>query len=479
VKWSLLGLLAVAALVVSAAQGATIAKPKVLLSPPGGPPTASFSIAGTGFAPGETLAISWDGSAIASETADASGAFAGVQARVPADAPPGNHQVVVAGQSSGRGAQRAFLVRTNWTQPLFASGNTRFNNYENVLSPANVSGLALSWTSRTGGLGQPIVAGGRVYAICLLDGSLHALSAATGAELWTAGGNLLGVPSYGANNVYATGRDGRLYAFDAATGQSRWTAETGGTQLSHYAIFNSGRVYVSASRAADGISRVYAFDAVDGAQLWSAAADSPYEFSVPAAVGTAVYATAEDWGSNDTHVYALDAATGARRWVGPGYYAGVGGDPTVAGHRIYAGSGEGDDTMVFRAANGALVGTRAGAGSITVGNGNGYAINFEGMALLSAWSEPTGSVVWTRGAEDVSESEPFFPAGGGTALANGVLYVSSSSYHRLYALDAATGETLAKIEVGADSFSQPVVADGVVYVSAGGNISAFSLPAAT
>jgi outer membrane protein assembly factor BamB len=483
-KWSLLGLLAVGALVVSAASGATIAKPKVLLSPPGGPPTTSFSIAGTGFAPGETLAISWDGGAIASETADASGAFSDVQAQAPVDAQPGNHQVVVTGRSSGRTAQRAFLVRTNWTQAGFSAGNSRYNNYENVLSPANVSGLTLGWKSGTGELGQPIVAYGRVYAIAT-DGSLHALDAATGSELWaTAAGLVAGVPAYGAHTVYGSGNGGQLYAFDAASGQLRWTAATLGSTspwgAGWWPVFNAGRVYLSVADALNGLGRLYAFDAASGSVIWSAAADSGHTFSPPAVTGSVVYAIASDLGSGDAHASAFDAVSGAPRWVGPAYYDDIG-SPAAAGRRVYAPGREGDTAVVFRASTGAILGEREGARSAAVGNGVGYSINDDGLALLSAWSEDTGSVLWRRGDEnDPSETDPFFPsaARGGMALANGVLYVPSDYYGALYALDAATGRTLAKVSDGTLDHSSPIVADGVVYVSGGGNIEAFSLPAA-
>jgi outer membrane protein assembly factor BamB len=285
---------------------------------------------------------------------------------------------------------------------------------------------------------------------------------------------LVGVPAFASNTVYALGRDDRLYAFEASGGRLRWAAGTTGVRISYPGpVVSGGRVYV-VQNDAEG-DHLYAFDAASGATAWSAAPDSYYSFSgAPAVVGNVVYAVA--LGGNpyyDGHVYALDAASGARLWLGQAYTNGIGGWPTVAGGRVYAPAGEGNWTEVFRASSGAYLGRREGAGTITVGNGVGYADSFDAIELLSAWNERTGSVLWHRGGDN----EPLIP--GGSALANGVLYVTTDYGRLLYALDAASGQTLAKITIGTGaygSFSPPVVADGVVYLSSDGNIEAIGLP---
>ena len=52
------------------------------------------------------------------------------------------------GQSSGLSATAFFWVRTNWAKFHFDNGNSGFNPYENVLSPANVAGLGQVWSHR-------------------------------------------------------------------------------------------------------------------------------------------------------------------------------------------------------------------------------------------------------------------------------------------------------------------------------------------
>jgi outer membrane protein assembly factor BamB len=54
------------------------------------------------------------------------------------------------------------------------------------------------------------------------------------------------------------------------------------------------------------------------------------------------------------------------------------------------------------------------------------------------------------------------------AVADGVVYVGSSDWFRLNAVDAATGELKWYFSTKGDPWSSPAVADGVVYIGATG-----------
>jgi outer membrane protein assembly factor BamB len=54
------------------------------------------------------------------------------------------------------------------------------------------------------------------------------------------------------------------------------------------------------------------------------------------------------------------------------------------------------------------------------------------------------------------------------AVADGIVYVGSSDWFRVNAVDAQTGELVWDFETKGDPWSSPAVADGVVYIGATG-----------
>lgn len=119
---------------------------------------------------------------------------------------------------------------------------------------------------------QPLIVNGVVYG-GFADGSVVAVDAATGEQLWhaqvarPAGNNPIanlinvgGVMAWAAGDVYATTYQGRLAALSSFSGNAVWSRE-----VSSYtgARLDGVHVYVSAT---DG--RVHAFDLVTGAPVW-------------------------------------------------------------------------------------------------------------------------------------------------------------------------------------------------------------------
>jgi outer membrane protein assembly factor BamB len=254
----------------------------ITLKPAAGPPTSTVTVTGTGFGASETVAVDFSAAQVATATTSSAGTFSAIFT-VPKPALPGNHPVTATGQTSGRSATHNFLVRTDWSQFHFDAAHSGFNPYENVIGPANVSGLKTAWTMTpgvTGSIGSsPAVAGGVVYVGASGGGNLYAFSAAgtTGCSgtpktckpLWTGttGAIVFSSPAVAGGVVYVASADGNLYAFSAAgtTGCSGtpkickplWTAAIAGagTVGQSSPTVAAGVVYISAD------TTLYAFSA--------------------------------------------------------------------------------------------------------------------------------------------------------------------------------------------------------------------------
>jgi len=154
---------------------------------------------------------------------------------------------------------------------------------------------------------QPVIAGGRVY-IGTLRGTVHAIDASTGADVWVfrAGGPVLHACAVDARHVYFGAADGKVYAVRCAEGALAWTVTTGRALWSAPAI-SAGRVYIGGR---DG--RMYCIDCESGRVVWSADAGAPILHS-PAvdAARARVYAGAEDM-----RVRAFDISDGRIVWTG-------------------------------------------------------------------------------------------------------------------------------------------------------------------
>ena len=109
----------------------------------------------------------------------------------------------------------------------------------------------------------PSVLGGVVY-IPSEHGTLYAIDAETGEELWTFAKPLsdFATPSYEGGLLFAGSLDGNLYAIDPATGEEAWHFTTGGP-LSRCTAAKDGVVYTGSE---DGF--LYAIDAATGTELW-------------------------------------------------------------------------------------------------------------------------------------------------------------------------------------------------------------------
>jgi outer membrane protein assembly factor BamB len=123
----------------------------------------------------------------------------------------------------------------------------------------------------------------------------------------------------------------------------------------------------------------------------------------------------------------------------------------------------------YNASTGALVwtanisGTAGPASSPAVANGIVYAASYTGT--LYALNATTGATIWS---DTVAHN---LPSQSAPAVANGIVYEGWTDGY-LHAFNAQTGAQLWTFNVGADIYSSPSVANGIVYLSAGSSLYA-------
>ena len=166
----------------------------------------------------------------------------------------------------------------------------------------------------------------RVLYVASQNGTLTALDAQTGTEMWSARGHCCVTnqsPVVDGGRVFQMREDHTLTAYDALSGEQLWKIEafSVGTVAAAY-----GMLFYSF------FPDVVALDQATGAQLWTAPVASAARTEVPAVANGLVFVT-------HSQLWALDAWTGAVVWSAPATSA-VG--PTVANGVVYASSLNGE-----------------------------------------------------------------------------------------------------------------------------------------
>jgi outer membrane protein assembly factor BamB len=430
-------------------QSAALAQPTVSASPKSGPPTFSVAVSGAGFANEEAVDVYFDTSDLALAVTNSGGSFSGVPLTIPTSAAPGTHWITGVGQRSGLAAQSSFLVRTDWPQFLAGPQHHGYNPTENVLNVSNVAGLQLLWRTPTlGNNSSPVLDSGILFVESQCR-YLYALDAATGQPLWVvptgdSKNHFNPTPAVAQGIVYTGSNDG-LYAFEAATGKQIWSALPG-SSVESVTVAN-GLVYAG---------ELNAFDAATGQSVWSVTGISTI-FSAPAVANGVAYV-----GSDDGSVYAFDAATGRQIWQSADTEGSIFGSATVANGIVLVQSYR--NFFAFNAVTGETLWSQNILNDISASPAVANGIVYEGYYALNP---VTGKVLWNAPLGDVWSS---------AALANGVVYLGDQNFN-MYALNAASGEILWTAATDGDIESEPVVANGIVYVTSLDSVYAFGLPA--
>jgi outer membrane protein assembly factor BamB len=379
-----------------------------------------------------------------------------------------------------------------WPQLGFDSGHSGYNTKEKTLSPSNVAGLTPLWTTTTPGPTGGIVASGGVL-FGQSSSQLYAMNQSTGATIWTASAvteSFSLAPAVGHKRVF------QAYSGSAGTGLCSYSTKTGKigwcTAISQYscglnntpsvsgnltfAEFGCGVTYDEALQAKTGNTQWYTAIGNHCAGNDSAQADP--------ILGGMIYYTLGCQGSNNqTNLCAFNAQTGAPGWCVPisngacgpsGATLGVtGAEGTLFANVVISGSCA-EELTAFDAKTGTQKWTVTIPGnnplhfSPAVADGRVYDYDDSGMQAFSA---KTGAVLWTQAS---SNSGAY---GQGMSVANGVVYGNCFSAGEVCALDAKSGAVLWSNGTGGGGATTPIVLDGVVYGSCGGNsFCAYALP---
>jgi outer membrane protein assembly factor BamB len=409
-------------------------------------PGGHLTLSGSALSPDRSEPIFISNTRVGTAVTDRNGNFQ-VGVSVPWSLMSGERSISVVDPNLGRILTILFVVG-DWPEFRHDTAHTGVDGFETAIGIANVSKLGLKWGYPTGGavISSPAVANGIVY-VGSNDGSLYALSTATGKLRWSyaTGGPITSSPAVTDNRVFVYSSGGVFYALNATTGQLLWKRSIGADSDSS-PVTAGDNVYVGTYY--DG--NLYAFNQATGSMLWNyptrGALDSP------AVANGIVYV-----GSQDGHVYAVNASTGAKVWTrstGPI----VGSSPAVASGQVYVGTNDGT-VYELSASNGTVTHSATpdgspirtspavGGGLVYVGTdyGRTYALNPTTLAVK--WQAPTG-----------------FSLRSSPALANGVLYIGGGDYWHMYGFNAASGAVLWDNYTGADIWSSPAIANGRVYV---------------
>lgn len=317
-------------------------------------------------------------------------------------------------------------------------------------------------------------------------------------------------PVLASGRLYYQKNDGEMLSVSAATGHVRWRRQIGGLSASAPAA-TGGKVYAVVNKggaggiAGAGPGRVVAMDGRSGKIIWSKRLASASESS-PLATDGRLYL-----GSQDGTVYCLLAKSGRIVWR---YHAGgpVKAGPALSQGRLFVVDYSGN-VAALRPKNGSVIwraGTsgrsfgRAGNfygtpavkfGRVYASNTDGHVYSFAASSGKLAWSQSLPGYIYAAPAvTDIPGMKPavFVGSYGGTFAAldarsgaviwsksgygkisgapsviGDVVYFSSLSTGRTYALGARTGRTLWSFSKGAFN---PAISDGIrVYITGYGS----------
>ena len=259
--------------------------------------------------------------------------------------------------------------------------------------------------------------------------------------------------------VYASSDDGVLHALDVASGEARWRYAPG--SLVSAPTILDGSVYVFV----DGNDLV-ALEASTGSVLWS----------MPDIAGGPANPTAGDGAlfipTDDGSIVALDAATGAERWrTAVSETSGAAHRPAFADGRVFVAS-DGGGYVALEASDGAIA-WRFDTGLFETAT----AVVADGIAYVGAGGSATDGRLWAIDAATGKElwrvEEPYHSP----SVAGGVAY-SGSAGIGVAAHDTTSGERLWTFAI--EGAARPLaLAEGVVYVPADDERRVYALDAAT
>ncbi len=405
---------------------------------------------------------------------------------------PGQREAVVAarrGLEVDAANRRAVTVppptaNADWPQPGGAPGHAMGN--------LAVPGLAPAWRSDIGQGGgyrrkitaQPVLAGGRVFAMDS-DGAVSAFDAATGARAWRTdtqgeedrstniGGGIAAVGDV----VYATTGRAEALALDAATGTVRWRSALNSPARSAPTEAD-GRLFMN---LLDG--KLLALSAETGERQWV----YQTEPAKTALLGQPAPAVSEGLvvaGFATGELIAVRAESGGLAWSDSLASArgrnsildlsAIRALPVVADGRVYA-IGLGGLMVSIDLRSGRRLWEREVGGTETPCLAGDWLFVQSAEQALAALHKDDGRVSWITelpryGNPDRSRDPIFWS---GPVMASGRLVLAGSN-ERMAAVQAESGELLETVRLSNAAFVPPIAAGGAVYVvTDDGSLQAF------
>ncbi|HYW25478.1 MAG TPA: PQQ-binding-like beta-propeller repeat protein [Terriglobales bacterium] len=309
--------------------------------------------------------------------------------------------------------------------------------------------LKTAWTvSLNGSVAYPLIANGMVFALVgepftgvgqVAGARLYGFDLASGRQLWgpieTGGRDNNGGLAYDQGRVFVVNGSGWLKAFDSRSGVKLWAVQLLPSQIySSPPVALNGTVYVNVDQNSGGAPAVIeAIDGATGAVEWTQNVSGGS--MSPAATASDVFS------AKCAQVVDFPAAGGAQRWaVGSTNTCSGGPMPVVSQGRVYnrgaTDSGGNAVTIAYDATSGAQLGSFPVSPAPPAFDGAGrgfFLVRIFGTGpppALEAHDVATGNLLWSFGGDGQLGSNP--------VTANGFVYVASMS-GTLYVLDAATG----------------------------------------
>lgn len=262
--------------------------------------------------------------------------------------------------------------------------------------------------------------------------------------------DFLGTPLLVGDTLYIGTYDGQIFALDVTTGGTRWSSPpTGSMQSVEKSLAVAGDVIL----VGGGDGSLDALDRRSGSPLWSLKADNAL-YSAPLIVNNQVFF------ATDYTAYAAELETGQLLWQSTISTAnGNGSSPAYDNELLFIPTG--NDLVALDASTGNEVwrvqsqswfwGVAVAHDQVYVGNVDHY---------LYAYDAKTGNELWKFNADNRGS----FDFWSTPAILGDQLFIGNSD-RNLYALNAHTGGLLWKFRTEGDALSDPVIADGVIYIS--------------
>jgi outer membrane protein assembly factor BamB len=321
--------------------------------------------------------------------------------------------------------------------------------------PAPTGQPGVLWRAEAGAVVKgPLSVGNGLVFTGTDDGSVHAFDMITGAEVWTLMGNTtVQSPSIVLDGAtaYIAGYDGMVLAVDATTGAELWRTDPA-LNVSRRVAFDGATksIYVGGLGAVS-----YAFDSATGQLRWQVDISSPQASVASIVTGDTLY-----FGTDHGVLYALNTADGTTRWTYESTHDGFG-SLTFANNTILGPVGPAADPafVAVDATSGAerweITSASAPytAGAVTDGN----VILGTNLGEVISVAQTDGQVNWTfaTGSGVPVQTAP--------AIVGDEIYVADTDGW-LYALDAATGQEMWRVQLDGGSSYGLAITGGVIYV---------------